>query len=172
MDQVEETPDSNAIVTFSDMQSASDEFIMYQSFHGKYCHGYLLMFIEDPVDNHYRLCVPQSSHQKFFDAVHDKATHDGYHKCYQRLRPNYYIPNMARLLRKYINECPTCAVNSVAHHKPHGTLNPIKHPSLPFEFVSVDFVFKLPESKFDNNIYDGFMSCTDLASKMVTLIPG
>ena len=79
---------------------------------------------------------------------------------------------MTRLLRKYINEYSTCTVNSVAHHKPHGTLNPIKHSSLPFEFVFVNFVFKLPESKFDNNIYDGFMSCTDLASKMVTLIPG
>jgi hypothetical protein len=79
---------------------------------------------------------------------------------------------MSRLLKKYISECPTCAVNSGKHHKPHGALQPIKASALPFEFIPVNFVFKLPESKFDGNIYDGFLSCTDLASKMVTLIPG
>ena len=149
----------------------TDGLVRYQGFHAKYCHGHLLMFITDPIDQHHRLCIPQACHQKFFDAVHDQSTHDGYHKCYQRLRPTYYIPNMPRLLRKYIGECPTCALNSTTYHKKHGELNPIKG-SLPFEFIAVDFVFKLPTSEFDNNVYDGFMSCTDIVTKMITLIPG
>jgi hypothetical protein len=170
---VPDDANSDAIVPMADIHNTplSDETITYQGFHAKHCHGYLLMFMTDLVDEHHRLCILQSCHQNFFDAVHDQATHDGYHKCYQRLRPNYYIPNMSRLLKRYISECPTCAVNSASHHKPHSELKPIKS-SLPFEFISVDFVVKLPESSFNGNIYDSFMSCTDLATKMVTLIPG
>ena len=70
---------------------------------------------------------------------------------------------------KYINKCSTCAVNLLIQYKIYKQMQSIK-AALSFEFIAVDFVFKLLESKFNGNIYDKFIFCTDLAFKMITLI--
>lgn len=162
------------IVTFSELRKdhPGDGMVRYQGFHAKYCNGHVLLYMTDCVDNHHRLCIPNSCHKKFFEAVHDGSNHAGYHKCYNRLRTNYYIPNLSRLLRKYIAECPACAVNTNTHHKPYGRLQPLQTPELPFEFITIDHIFKLLASTFDNNTYDGIMTCMDKLTRMVTLIPG
>ena len=149
----EDRTTNDDIVRFSDIRNdrPGDGIVKYQGFHARYCNGHLLLYMTDPIDNHHRLCIPHSAHKTFFEAVHDGANHAGYHKCYRRLRLNYYIQNMARLLRKYIGECPTCATNSNINHKPHGKLQPLQAPELPFEFITIDHIFKLPPSTFDNN---------------------
>jgi hypothetical protein len=148
-----------------------EDAFQYQGFEGHQVDGSLLLYIKSPEGNP-RLCIPASCHLEFLRAAHDDTTHAGFEKAYTRLSKNYYIRRLSATLRKYIAACPSCQRNKPTHHKPHGQLNPIASPFLPFEFVTMDLVVKLPQGEFDNNTYDSFMSVVCKLTKIVTLILG
>jgi len=169
--------DEKAVVPYKEFaridKLAPDE-VEYQGFQGRLLRGHILLYIVDPLDNHPRLCIPTNCHQVFFEAAHDKNVHAGYKKAYTALRQNYYIKNLARALRSYVQTCPTCQQNSTLRHRPHGQLQPIESPDVPLQMVSLDLIVKLPESRPPecNTTYDAIMSITDKLSKMITLILG
>jgi hypothetical protein len=174
-DKLAVATNDDAVVSFKEFsridQLAPDE-IEYNGFQGRLLRGHLLLYIKDPITSHPRLCILSNCHKTFFEAAHDKNVHAGYHKAYNLLRQHYYIRNMSRALRSYIQTCPSCQQNNTLRHMPHGQLQPVTSPDYPFQMVTLDLIVKLPESKFGNIYYDTIMTITDKLTKMVTLILG
>lgn len=167
--------DNTAVVSFkefSKIDKLAPEEVEYNGFQGRLLRGHTLLYINDPVTGHPRLCIPSNCHKTFFEAAHDKNVHAGYHKAYNLLRQHYYVKNLSRALRSYIQTCPSCQQNNTLRHKPHGQLQPITTPDYPFRMVTLDLIVKLPESKYRDTQYDTIMTITDKLSKMVTLILG
>jgi hypothetical protein len=108
--------------TFEQLDKLAPDEIEYNGFQARLCHGHILLYIIDPVDNHPRLCVPSSYTRPFFEAAHDNTLHAGFDKAYKSLRPNYYIKNLTNTLRIYIHSCPSCQRNNIARYKPYGLL--------------------------------------------------
>ena len=77
----------------------------------------------------------------------------------------------------YINSCPQCQKNKTSTHKLYRQLQPISSLTSPCEMITMDFITKLPPSRYDNivfsnTMFDTILIITDKLSKMVTLIPG
>jgi hypothetical protein len=170
----EEIPDQLVLPhdVFEKLDKLAPDDIQYGGFQGRICYGHVLLYIDDPNDHHPRLCVPKSCHQDFLRSAHDDATHAGFERAYPRLRTNYYIKNLSKVLRTYVNSCPKCQVNKPTHHKPHGELQPIETPPSPCHTVTMDLITKLPNCVFKGLTYDTIMTVTDKLTKMATLIPG
>ncbi|KZZ86573.1 Ribonuclease H-like protein [Ascosphaera apis ARSEF 7405] len=123
---------------------------------------------DDLLWQHYpqiRLCIPRSLEKEIFELCHTPA-HLGYHRTLQRMQA-YCIPRGSRKLKEFIAACPQCLSNRTRRHKPHGALQPILDPFIPFHTLCIDIVMGLPDGK-----YDAFMSVTDKATKRCTFIPG
>jgi len=148
------------------------EEIRYGGFTGRRVEGHLLLYLQSPRDKNLRLCIPHSCHIDFLHGCHDKAEHAGFERAYARLRQNYYIPKMSQVLRYYIASCPSCQRNKPVNHQPYGKLQPIEIPVIPFEFVTMDFIVKLPAAKFNGFLYDSILTITCKLCKVVTLILG
>jgi hypothetical protein len=149
--------DNNAIVSykeFSRIDKLAPEEIEYNGFQGRLLRGHILLYIRDPITGHPRLCIPSNCHKTFFEAAHDKNVHAGYHKAYNLLRQHYYIKNLSRALRSYVQSCPSCQQNNTLRHMPHGQLQPITSPDYPFQMVTLDLIVKLPESSYGDVRYD------------------
>jgi len=157
---------------FQRIDKLTPDEIEYNGFQGRFLKGHILLYMTDPLDKHPRLCIPESCHQTFFEAAHDKNVHAGYQKAYSLLRQNYYMKNLSRALRSYIQSCPKCQLNNTLRHKPYGQLQPIESPHYPMQMVSIDLIVKLPETKVDTQMYDALMTTTDKLTKMVTLLLG
>ena len=152
-------------------RNAPDE-IKYGGFVGRLIHGHLLLYLQSPKDKSLRLCIPRSCHLDFLHGCHDKAEHAGFDRAYARLRQSYYFFKMSQVLREYIASCPSCQRNRPTNHKPYGKLQPIEIPIIPFEFVTMDFIVKLPTAKFQGVEYDSILTITCKLCKVVTLLLG
>lgn len=114
---------------------------------------------------HLRLCLPTSMEQEIFALCHTPM-HLGYRKALQRMSPFCLVRGAARL-RAYIQSCPQCLQTRTRRHPPHGELQPIMEPLIPFHTISIDIVLGLPDG-----IFNSFMSVTDKATKRCMFIPG
>ncbi|KAJ6004518.1 hypothetical protein N7522_006163 [Penicillium canescens] len=57
----------------------------------------------------------------------------------------------AKLLKKYIQHCPTCRDNAVLRHKLYGSLQPILTLPTPFRTTTLEFVVGLPTTVKGHN---------------------
>lgn len=131
-----------------------------------------LIYMEDPVDGHLRLCLPRNVWLDVFHEAHDNLNHANVDRAIRILRQDYYIKNMHKELKKYCDTCPSCEVNATKRHPPYGLLQPVKTPSSIWQVVGIDFVVKLPPSRLLGFLYDSFLSVTDKFSKAIILVPG
>ena len=115
-----------------------------------------------------RLCVPEAASKHFFETAHSNE-HIGYAKMYDIISKHWCTKGLARKLRDYLRHCPKCQLYQTRRHLPHGSLQPIQSPPVPFHTLTIDFILALPESKKG---YDCMMSVTDKYSRRITLIPG
>lgn len=67
----------------------------------------------------------------------------------------------------FVRGCHVCQTAKRSTQKPAGELHPLPIPAQKFEYVSIDQVFGMPLSEGAN----GFITCTDLLTKYVTVIP-
>jgi hypothetical protein len=91
----------------------------------------------------------------------------GIEKTLEQVSRNYYFPNMRRKVEKYIKNCVTCQQDKPARHLPYGNLQSIEAPTKPWEWVTIDFIVKLPIS----NGFDSITVITDRLTKYIHLIP-
>lgn len=52
-----------------------------------------------------------------------------------------------QLLREYLGHCPTYLEDNPRRHKPYGSLQSIRPPSIHFHTITMDFITALPETK-------------------------
>lgn len=131
----------------------------------KYCsnhkHGYIASW---------RLVVPKPSRNDVISQCHDPplSAHGGYHKTIDRVRRDYFWPNMDSDVRNFIRKCETCKSikpTNVSRHVPMGKFREAKHP---WHTVCLDFIGPLPRSK------SGFchiLTVTDSFSKFLHAHP-
>jgi hypothetical protein len=133
-----------------------------------------------------RLCIPRKLQKTFLELAHDRHNHGGIDRTYHRLRQHYWMKSMAKVVKDYVQHCPSCLTNKPPKFVPSGKLQPIKAPSVPWELVTMDFVVKLPPSTPKGHIwnriagkggskesqYDSLLTITDKLTKHVRLVLG
>ena len=122
----------------------------------------------DHAFTHRRLCIPERAVKQFFEIAHS-SDHIGFAKMFEVLSGQWYIHGLARQLRNYLRHCPQCQLYQTRRHLPHGSLQPIITPPMPFHTLTIDFILALPKSKKG---YDCILSVTDKYPRRITLIPG
>ena len=128
-----------------------------------------LIYYQDEYNDRERLCVPKTLEQKVFENAHDKHSHGGFQRTYERISEGHYMRHLTRRLKRYILHCPECQVNQTKRHAPYGSLKPIITPPLIFHTITIDFILALPLLENGNNT---MMTVTDKFSKRVTSAPG
>ena len=128
-----------------------------------------LIFYRDSLDDRERLCIPKSMEQKIFDQAHDKRSHGGFRRTYERIVQNYYMRHLTRRLKRYILHYPECQLNQTKRHAPYGSLRPVLTPPRIFHTITIDFVLALPALLSGLN---ALLTVTCKFSKKVTMVSG
>ena len=107
--------------------------------------------------------------QEIFSQNHDSriAGHFGQFKTADKIKANFYWPNMDQDIEEYVRSCDSCQRNKTARHKKYGELQPLEVPYRPWTSISMDFIVGLPES----GGYTKIWVIVDRFSKMAHFIP-
>jgi hypothetical protein len=118
---------------------------------------------------HGLIYIPRTLQKEVIRRHHDMPTHGhmGIEKTMEHISRNYYMQNLHRKVRNYIRECDTCQRDKPARHSPYGELQLSEVPTKPFEWITMDFITKLPES----NECDMIMVIVDRLTKFTYMIP-
>ncbi|GJP47876.1 hypothetical protein CLOM_g7051 [Closterium sp. NIES-68] len=100
---------------------------------------------------------------------HDNPTsgHFGVDKTTKMLQRNYYWPNMADDVRKYVSSCTACQIMKSSHQRAAGLLQPLDPPERPWQHVTMDYVTGLPAGPSGN---DAILVVVDRLTKMAHFI--
>ncbi|KAH0607133.1 uncharacterized protein H6S33_003121 [Morchella sextelata] len=101
--------------------------------------------------------------------THDSkvAGHFGQFKTLERVKNNFFWPNMDKDVEEYVRSCDSCQRNKTSRHKKFGMLQPLEIPYRPWTSISMDFIVGLPESSGFTKIW----VIVDRFSKMAHYIP-
>lgn len=116
------------------------------------------------------LVVPQDFRQLVMNRLHGDPTsgHFGFKKTLERIRCDYYWPNMFVEVRQFVAKCLECQKFKAPNTAPCGGMSD-EPPSLkPMSIVSCDLIGPLPRSKQQNRFA---VVLQDTATKYVTAIP-
>ena len=80
----------------------------------------------------------------------------------------YWWPGLERDVRQYVSTCDHCQRNKASNEKPAGLLQPLPVPEFRWQWVTVDFIMDLPETKAGHTAIVVFV---DRLSKMVHFAP-
>jgi transposase InsO family protein len=118
---------------------------------------------------HGLIYVPMALREEVIRRHHNLPTHGhtGTEKTMEQISRNYYFPNMRRKVMHYIRQCDTCQRNKPARHAPYGELQQADVPTRPWEWITMDFITKLPESEG----HDMIMVVVDRLTKYAYMIP-
>ncbi|GJP45034.1 hypothetical protein CLOM_g4434 [Closterium sp. NIES-68] len=100
---------------------------------------------------------------------HDNPTsgHFGVDKTMKTLQRNYYWPNMADDVRKYVSPCTACQIMKSSHQRAAGLLQPLDPPERPWQYITMDYVTGLPAGPSGN---DAILVVVDRLTKMAHFI--
>jgi hypothetical protein len=101
--------------------------------------------VDDMVAYGGRLYIPPTSPllQEIMEAVHEDG-HEGVHHTLHRLRRDFHLPNMRRLVQEFVRSCPTCQRYKSEHLHPARLLMLLPVPSAVWADIGLDFVEALP----------------------------
>lgn len=68
------------------------------------------------------------------------STHEGYVKTFQRIKADFYWPEMRKQIKSFIRNCDICQRHKVEHLAPAGLLQPLPIPSQIWDDISMDFI--------------------------------
>ncbi|GJP58674.1 hypothetical protein CLOP_g2069 [Closterium sp. NIES-67] len=100
---------------------------------------------------------------------HDNPTfwHFGVDKTMKMLQRNYYWPNMADDVRKYVSSCTACQFMKSSHQRAAGLLQPLDPPERPWQHITMDYLTGLPAGPSGN---DAILVVVDRLTKMAHFI--
>ena len=95
---------------------------------------------------------PETDRDKLIREYHSSVTggHKGSTKTYERIRENFYWPNMRVQIRKFVRECETCKLNKTIRVKTKLPMKITDTPSEAFEKIEMDIVGPLPRTENGN----------------------
>ncbi|GJP58450.1 hypothetical protein CLOP_g25093 [Closterium sp. NIES-67] len=80
---------------------------------------------------------------------------------------NYYWPNMADDVRKYVSSCTVCQIMKSSHQRAAGLLQPLDPPERPWQHITIDYVTGLTAGPSGN---DAILVVVDRLTKMAHFI--
>ncbi|GJP37508.1 hypothetical protein CLOM_g9924 [Closterium sp. NIES-68] len=100
---------------------------------------------------------------------HDNPTsgHFGVDKTTKTLHRNYYWPNMADDVRKYVSSCTACQIMKSSHQRAAGLLQPLDPPERPWQHITMDYGTGMPTGPSGN---DAILVVVDRLTKMAHFI--
>jgi transposase InsO family protein len=118
---------------------------------------------------HSLVYVPGKLQDEIIQTHHDEPTqgHLGIEKTIEKITRNYYIPALHRKVKKYIQRCDSCQRNKPSRHAPYGEMEKAEVPTRPWEWITMDFITKLPISEGNDMI----MVVVDRLTKYAYMIP-
>ena len=108
-------------------------------------------------------------HHMILAYAHDQKNHGGVDRTFHRFRENVYIPQLRKIVERYVLGCPVCQISKPGHRKPYGELQPVITPNYPFAALAMDFIVYLPASSQGSTV---LLTITDKFSSYLELIPG
>ncbi|GJQ89667.1 putative reverse transcriptase domain-containing protein [Tanacetum coccineum] len=96
------------------------------------------------------------------------SIHPGSDKMYQDMKKLYWWPNMKAEIATYVSKCLTCARVKTEHQRPSGLLVQPEIPQWKWDYVTMDFVIKLPKS---SQGHDTICVVVDRLTKSATFTP-
>lgn len=94
--------------------------------------------------------------------------HLGLSKTFDRIRREYYWPNMFVQVRAYVAKCRDCQRFKSTNEAPAGVMSDAAPCMRPMSLVSADIIGPLPMSRRQNRYAIVFL---DVATKFVTVVP-
>lgn len=160
----EDTRLSKVIQTLRDEQAAEDPEPMRLPY--RLDDNNLLYLTHN--DGSEALCLPKSMTKEISSLVHDQQAHQGYDRSWERMKDLCFYKG-AKLLKRYIQKCPTCLENRVSPHRPYGLLQPILTPPISYHTITMDFITGLPKTPEG---FDGLLVMTDKFTKQNGFVLG
>jgi hypothetical protein len=93
--------------------------------------------------------IPTSLIKDMLVNFHDLQGHFGVLKTLERIKSNYFVFDLHKLVVKYVHDCIECQLSKKSTQLPHGLLCPIKVTEL-WERVGVDIIGPLPLTNMGN----------------------
>ena len=90
----------------------------------------------------------------------------GYQKTIAVVKRQYYWPGMKKYVVDFIAKCLECQKVKVEHRHPTSFLYPLPIPEWKWEFLTMDFITKLPRK---NKEHDSIMVVVDKLTKVAHL---
>ena len=78
------------------------------------------------------------------------AWHCGVQATTQAIETYFYWPSMSKDIHTYMEQCMVCQKVKYGREKALGLLQPLPIPNVPWESISMDFIFGLPKSIHGN----------------------
>ncbi|CAI5467927.1 unnamed protein product [Closterium sp. Yama58-4] len=102
--------------------------------------------------------------------VHDSnlSGHFGVDKTQKLLHRQYYWPDSANDVQRYVSSCRVCQAMKSTRQRPAGLLQPLEPPERPWQQVTMDFVTGLPAGPSGN---DAVLVVVDRLTKMAHFAP-
>jgi hypothetical protein len=106
--------------------------------------------------------------QQIVKSYHDPVImgHPGWYKKTELVQHNYWWPGMTVFIKDYVEGCTICQETKNITHPTQMPLQPTEIPHWPFEYITMDFITKLPLSKGYNSI----LVVTDQLTKTISNI--
>ncbi|MCO5612135.1 hypothetical protein L7F22_066397 [Adiantum nelumboides] len=117
-----------------------------------------------------RLCVTKDMRGKVMSESHEPpyAGHRGIQPTTKAILLYFYWPHMRQDIEDYVSKCIVCQKVKYERGKSSGLLQPLPIPDVPWQSISMDFVFGLPRSIQGNN---GIWTIVDRFSKQAHFSP-
>ena len=118
-----------------------------------------------------KLCIPRGNIKKtILNDKHESllGAHRSYKKTLSLISRYFYLPNMKKELKEYVESCQRSQEAKSRNQKQLGLLRPFPPPAQKWEEIAMDFIFELPRTK-DNKT--GIMVVVDKLSKGTHFIP-
>lgn len=97
--------------------------------------------VDDLILFHSRVFVPAESEvwATLLADTHNSG-HEGSQKTLHRLRSQFHVPGMGKLIQEFVRGCATCQCNKSEHLHPSGLLQPLPVPHRVWDDISMDLV--------------------------------
>ena len=118
-----------------------------------------------------RLCISKNCVKKILDIAHDNE-HANYARTHDIIIRFWYIHELIKILRKYIQHCSKCLTCQIKRHKSYEFLQSIDSSSIFFHTIIMNFVLTLSHEKANDIIIssDVMLTVTDKFFKRILLM--
>lgn len=118
----------------------------------------------------WRIVVPTEMRKKIIESCHNPPTagHFGFKKTLERIKQDYYWPNMYVTIRAYVAKCLLCQQFKASNNVAYGTMSDDPPCMKPMRLWTTDIVGPLPRSLKQNKF---ILVAEDVATKFVVAAP-